>query len=50
MLWVEKIEISKKRVVVATGGYDSSNWRVWQQQIEGVIVVKRDVSLVKSYF
>lgn len=50
MLWVEKIEISKGRIVVATGRYNSSNWRVWPQQIEGVIIVKKDVSLVKSYF
>ncbi len=36
-------------VAAATGGCDSSNWGVWQQQIGGVTAVKRGVGLVGPY-
>ncbi len=49
MLWVGKTEIPKGGVAAATGGCDSSNWGVWQQQLGGVTAVKRGVSLVRPY-
>ena len=36
-------------VAAATGGCDSSNWGVWQQQLGGVTAVKRGVGLVGPF-
>ena len=37
------------KVVVATRGYCNNNWRVFQQQLGGVIRIKEGVVLDKSF-